>query len=93
MVSLCQGLKGCEPEVQEGSNIPYYCTSCRQKTGESMSTASSLQVTTRGKGKGKGKTSTSADSNESNASLQNNPVGVRRSQHKHKPVDRSDFVT
>ena len=52
-------LSGEEPELQEGSDIPYHCEICKQNTEQSSIGKGQGRGKGRGKGKGKSKLSTS----------------------------------
>ena len=89
----CQGLNGSEPEIQEGSSLPYYCNVCKLSLPESEDQTNIKSVVQKGKGKGRGKRSTRVDGQKSQKNDDSNPAPLRRSEHRHKPVDRSDYLT
>ena len=87
---ICLNLTGNEPELQEGSTVPFFCANC-QSTGLNPKS---------GKGKGKGKQSKSSRStvsfNTESASAatpaSESNLGLQRSGCIPKPVKWSDFV-
>ena len=75
---ICIHLSGQEPELQENSDLPYYCPDCVQS-----------QQVPKCKGKGRGKRRLSVDLS-SDADQAN--INVRRSSRVHKPVKRTYFI-
>lgn len=66
---VCLGLKGTEPEIIEGSTLPFFCPSCTQQSSnanseddvnacEPSTSQYDENVPKRSKGKGRGKKST-----------------------------------
>ena len=76
---MCVGLSGHEPELQENSDLPYYCPRCVQS-----------EKVPKSKSKGRGKCTLSSDSR---SDVQESDNTVRRSTCIRKLVKRTNFIS